>query len=60
MKSGTNALSLSAKTDYYPFGEPMPNKHTTDGNYRYAFQGQEKDGETGMEAFELRLWDVRK
>jgi RHS repeat-associated protein len=59
MKSGTNALSLSAKTDYYPFGEPMPNKHTTDGNYRYAFQGQEKDGETGMEAFELRLWDGR-
>lgn len=37
----------------------MPNKHTTDGNYRYAFQGQEKDGETGMEAFELRLWDGR-
>jgi RHS repeat-associated protein len=38
---------------------PMPNKHTTDGNYRYAFQGQEKDGETGMEAFELRQWDGR-
>ena len=38
---------------------PMPNRHTTDNNYRYAFQGQEKDGETGMEAFELRLWDGR-
>jgi RHS repeat-associated protein len=37
----------------------MPNRTTTDGNYRYAFQGQEKDGETGMEAFELRLWDGR-
>ena len=37
----------------------MPNKHTTDGNYRYAFQGQEKDAETEMEAFELRLWDGR-
>lgn len=37
----------------------MPNKYTTDNNYRYAFQGQEKDGETGMEAFELRLWDGR-
>jgi RHS repeat-associated protein len=45
--------------DYYPFGMPMPNKQTTDGNYRYAFQGQEKDPETGMEAFELRLWDGR-
>jgi RHS repeat-associated protein len=59
MKSGGNVLSLTAKTDYYPFGMPMPNRHTTDNNYRYAFQGQEKDNETGMEAFELRLWDGR-
>src|SRR5690606_34275909 len=58
-KTGTAAYALTAKTDYYPFGMPMPNKHTTDNNYRYAFQGQEKDGETGMEAFELRLWDGR-
>jgi len=28
-------------------------------NYFYAFQGQEKDAETGMEVFELRLWDAR-
>lgn len=27
--------------------------------YRYAFQGQELDPETGMEAFQLRLWDGR-
>jgi RHS repeat-associated protein len=27
--------------------------------YRYAFQGQELDRETGMEAFQLRLWDGR-
>ncbi len=27
--------------------------------YRYAFQGQEKDPETGKEAFQLRLWDNR-
>lgn len=38
---------------------PMPNKQITDNNYRYNFQGQEKDPETGMEAFELRLWDGR-
>jgi RHS repeat-associated protein len=38
---------------------PMPNTQTTDNQYRYAFQGQEKDPETGMEAFELRLWDGR-
>jgi len=47
-----------AKTDYYPFGMPMPNRNV-EGNYRYKFQGQEKDPETGMEAFELRLWDAR-
>ena len=58
-KTGSATYALTAKTDYYPFGEPMPNKHTTDGNYRYAFQGQEKDNETGLEAFELRLWDGR-
>jgi len=44
--------------DYYPFGMPMPGLNT-DGGYRYAYQGQEKDDETGMEAFELRLWDSR-
>lgn len=58
-KAGRAIYTLTSKTDYYPFGMPMPNKHTTDGNYRYAFQGQEKDPETGMEAFELRLWDGR-
>ena len=29
------------------------------GDYRYAYQGQEVDPETGKEAFELRLWDAR-
>lgn len=45
-------------TDYYPFGMAMPNRNVV-GDYRYAFQGQEKDSETGKEAFELRLWDSR-
>lgn len=27
--------------------------------YRYAYQGQEIDPETGKEAFQLRLWDAR-
>jgi RHS repeat-associated protein len=39
---------------------PMPNRNIQDANgYRYAYQGQEKDTETGKEAFELRLWDGR-
>lgn len=57
-RNGENALAIQAKTDYYPFGMPMPNRNV-EGQYRYAFQGQEKDDETGMEAFELRMWDAR-
>lgn len=37
---------------------PMPERNIQ-GEYRYAYQGQEKDPETGMEAFELRMWDAR-
>ncbi len=37
----------------------VPNRHGSIEDYRYAFQGQELDPETGMEAFQLRLWDGR-
>lgn len=44
----------------YPFGMPMPNRQIVNGEpYRYAYQGQEIDPETGKEAFQLRLWDSR-
>ncbi|SHI32538.1 RHS repeat domain-containing protein [Aquimarina spongiae] len=52
------AMALTSATDYYPFGMPMPGRNLQ-GDYRYAYQGQEKDPETGKEAFELRLWDSR-
>ncbi|MBQ0734997.1 RHS repeat domain-containing protein [Aquimarina celericrescens] len=52
------AMAMSSATDYYPFGMPMPGRNIV-GDYRYAYQGQEKDPETGKEAFELRLWDGR-
>ena len=45
-------------TDYYPFGMAMPLRNSL-SDYRYAYQGQEKDAETGKEAFQLRLWDAR-
>ncbi|MCB9427135.1 MAG: RHS repeat-associated core domain-containing protein [Flavobacteriales bacterium] len=45
-------------SDYYPFGEKLPMRNMF-SKYRYAFQGQELDPETGMEAFQLRLWDGR-
>lgn len=53
-----DGTALLAATDYYPFGMPMPGRDLK-GDYRYAYQGQEKDTETGKEAFELRLWDAR-
>lgn len=59
-KQGNNAVALTSATDYYPFGMPMPNRQIVNGEpYRYAYQGQEKDPETGKEAFQLRLWDSR-
>ncbi len=54
----SQSASVVAATDYYPFGMAMPARNTL-GAYRYAFQGQEKDSETGKEAFQLRLWDAR-
>lgn len=57
-KAPNGTPMVLARTDYYPFGMPMPNRNV-EGNYRYKFQGQEKDPETGKEAFELRLWDAR-
>ncbi|MFT6637658.1 MAG: RHS repeat-associated protein [Flavobacterium sp.] len=50
--------SMTSYADYYPFGELLPGRNVL-SDYRYAFQGQEKDSETGMEAFKLRLWDGR-
>jgi RHS repeat-associated protein len=59
-KTPEGIVSLSSATDYYPFGMPMPNRQIVGGEpYRYAYQGQEKDPETGNEAFQLRLWDGR-
>ncbi|WP_369013563.1 RHS repeat domain-containing protein [Flavobacterium anhuiense] len=55
-ESGSPVIKSFA--DYYPFGEQLPSRNAL-SNYRYAFQGQELDQETGMEAFQLRLWDGR-
>lgn len=57
-KTTGGSLDSRSGNDYYPFGMPMPGRNSV-GDYRYAFQGQEKDSETGKEAFELRLWDSR-
>lgn len=54
----TNAEEEISFADYYPFGEQLPGRNSTAG-YRFAFQGQELDPETGKEAFQLRLWEGR-
>lgn len=55
---GGTTPTINSYADYYPFGELLPGRNVF-SNYRYAFQGQELDPETGMEAFKLRLWDGR-
>ncbi len=50
-------------SDYYPFGSLMPNRHGSSGNYRYGFQGQEKDDELKGEGnslnYTFRMHDPR-
>lgn len=51
-------------SDYYPFGMLMPNRHGSAGDqYRYGFQGQEKDDEVKGEGnsinYKYRMHDPR-
>lgn len=56
----SSTATVTNYSDYYPFGMQMPDRSYQDAfGYRYAYQGQEKDPETGKEAFQLRLWDSR-
>ena len=46
--------------DYFSGGMAMPNRQIVGGEpYRYGYQGQELDPETGKPAFQLRLYDPR-
>ena len=59
-KESATDSELEGYTDYYPFGMAMRRMRDAD-QYRYAFQGQysEKDDETGLNSFELRMYDSR-
>jgi RHS repeat-associated protein len=50
-------------SDYYPFGQLMPNRHGSSESYRYGFQGQEKDDELKGEGnslnYTFRIHDPR-
>ncbi|SHN09457.1 YD repeat-containing protein [Flavobacterium pectinovorum] len=50
-------------SDYYPFGMLVPNRHQDSKEYRYGFQGQEKDdelkGEGNSMNYTFRMHDPR-
>ena len=58
-KEINETVAIKGATDYYPFGMIMPARNLTTNQYRYGYQGQEVDPETGKPAFQLRLWDAR-
>lgn len=46
--------------DYYPHGSTLPGRNYVSATpYRFAYQGQEKDAETGFLNFDLRQYDPR-
>ena len=57
-----NAEVLSY-SDYYPFGQLVPNRHGSSNSYRYGFQGQEMDNELKGEGnslnYTFRMHDPR-
>lgn len=61
-RDATNGISINSYADYYPFGSPLPGRQLIAGDqYEHGYQGQftERDEETGLDAFELRMWDSR-
>ncbi len=52
-------IAVLGTVDYYPGGMEFPDENSLD--YRYGYQGEyaEKDEETGLNAFELRMYDPR-
>ncbi|MBR4536059.1 MAG: hypothetical protein IKO62_05315, partial [Bacteroidales bacterium] len=54
---------IISTTDYYPFGNPIANRSTNIGGYRYFFNGQEGDNEVfGAGYFQnygFRMYDTR-
>ncbi|GAL85765.1 RHS repeat-associated core domain-containing protein [Sporocytophaga myxococcoides] len=59
--SGTNVLSYTADitstSDYYAFGSQMPGRKYSKTNYRYGFNGHEKDDEISGSGNHLSFGD---
>jgi RHS repeat-associated protein len=58
-----NNSDVISCSDYLLFGQVMPNRHGNDNQYRYGFQGQEKDDEIKGEGnsinYKYRMDDPR-
>ncbi len=65
LDTGDNTLSAKVVSynNYYPFGMPQPNRNFDSQEYRYGFQGQEKDSELKGEGlsvnYKYRMHDPR-
>jgi|GEM_PF-2838777 len=58
----SNGVLVTSYADYYPFGSPLPGRNQISSpQYEHGYQGQftTKDEETGLDAFQLRMWDSR-
>jgi RHS repeat-associated protein len=61
-RNHSGELTIHSFADYYPFGSPLPGRQQISSpSYEHGYQGQftTKDEETGLDAFELRMWDSR-
>jgi RHS repeat-associated protein len=63
-KQTDSTAQLLSYDNYYSFGSEMPNKSYTPNNYRYGFNGKEKDDEVkGMSGsqydYGMRIYDSR-
>ncbi len=58
-----NGAKILSTQDYYPFGMVMPGRNFTSSNYRFAFNGMEKDdeikGSFNSYNFKFRMHDPR-
>ncbi|GIV28892.1 MAG: hypothetical protein KatS3mg027_2706 [Bacteroidia bacterium] len=61
--NGKFALNVSSSQDYYPFGSVMEGRDIENFNYRFGFNGQEKDDEVNGNGnsydFGARIYDSR-
>lgn len=54
----SDEYTVVSTSDYYPFGMEIEGRSSTVGGAdKFRFQGKERDGETGYDYFEARLYD---